>query len=180
MEVLNYDHFIDDNEIVFMTYVGFITQTLLTGMVESLEHEKEFSDIPSNCAHNIFTVFIEMTQNIIKYAKSEVKKESSYKSNGLIVVGKYVNKNYFVHSQNVVFEGDIETISKRIDEINKLSSDEIRKKYRELRRNGRHLHDKGAGIGFYEIAKRAVNIEYKFTKLNDDKYYFYLTAEIKE
>ncbi len=180
MEVLNYDHLIDDNEIVFMTYVGFITQTLLTGMLESLEHEKEFSDIPSNSAHNIFTVFIEMTQNIIKYAKSEVKKESLYKSNGLIVVGKYSSKNYFVHSQNVVLEDDVKTISERIDEINQLSSDEIRKKYRELRRNGRHIHDKGAGIGFYEIAKRAVNLEYKFTRIKNGKYYFYLTVEIKE
>ncbi len=180
MNVMNYDHFIDENEIVFMTYVGFVTQTLLTGMVESLEHEKEFADIPSNVAHNIFTIFIEMTQNIIKYAKSELLKETKYKSNGLIVVGKHTDNEYFVHSQNIVSKEDIEILSSRIDEIQNMNADEIRTKYRELRKNGRNSHDNGAGIGFYEIAKRAKSINYKFKEINEEKYYFYLTVEVKD
>jgi len=180
MEVLDYDHYLDENEVIFITYVGFVTQTLLAGMIDSLEHEQEFSDIPRGTAHNIFTIFIEVTQNIIKYAKSELLKQTSYKSNGLIVIGKTKENQYFIHSQNLVAKKDVDLITKRIEMVKKLTPEEIKQKYRELRRSGENSHECGAGIGFFEIAKRAKEMNYKFKKIGENKYYFYLTIEIKD
>ena len=53
---------------------------------------------------------------------------------------------------------------------------EIRKKYRELRRSGEKMHDKGAGIGFYEIAKNAT-IDYEFIP-EGENYYFIFKAVV--
>jgi hypothetical protein len=54
----------------------------------------------------------------------------------------------------------------------------LKKKYRELRRSGRGKHSKGAGIGFYEIAKRCSSFSHKFIKLDEDIYIFYFEANI--
>ena len=50
--------------IVFMTYVGFMSQTILSGMIEAVEHDQKLSGIPNKLTHNILSVLIEMAQNI--------------------------------------------------------------------------------------------------------------------
>ncbi|MBP6713687.1 MAG: SiaB family protein kinase, partial [Aliarcobacter sp.] len=122
---------------------------------------------------------IEMTQNIIKYSKNEFEDGNKFKSNGLILVGKNDDDDFYVHSQNIVSLADKNIIIQRIEEIKKLNEDEIRQKYKELRRSAANSHEVGAGIGFYEIAKRAKEITYDFEEINDDKSNFYLTVNIK-
>ena len=169
----------EDDGIVFMTYVGVMSQTLLSGMIKALESEQNIEGIPSKISHNVFTVLIEMTQNIIKYSKNEFEDGNKFKSNGLILVGKNDDDDFYVHSQNIVSLADKNIIIQRIEEIKKLNEDEIRQKYKELRRSAANSHEVGAGIGFYEIAKRAKEITYDFEEINDDKSNFYLTVNIK-
>lgn len=169
---------IEDGGIVFMTYIGFMSQTLLSSLIEALEKEKDFEGVPSKISHSIFTVLIEMTQNIIKYSRSDCEDTDQFKSKGLILVGKD-NEGYYVHSQNIVSLQDSIKIAKRLDEIKNMNEEEIKLKYRELRRNAMNFHVKGAGIGFYEMAKRSKKIKYEFEKINSNKLNFYLTINIK-
>ena len=179
MPIQNIKRLIEDDGIVFMTYVGVMSQTLLSGMIEALEQEQNIEGIPKKISHNVFTVLIEMTQNIIKYSKNESEDGNKFRSNGLILVGKNEDDDFYVHSQNIVSLVDKNKITQRIEEIKKLNEDEIKQRYRELRRSSANSHETGAGIGFYEIAKRAKAITYEFEEINDDKSNFYLTINIK-
>ena len=169
----------EDDGIVFMTYVGVMSQTLLSGMIEALESEQNIEGLPSKISHNVFTILIEMTQNIIKYSKNESEDGNKFKSNGLILVGKNENDDFYIHSQNIVSIADKNKIIQRIEEIKKLDEEQIKQRYKELRRSAANSHDIGAGIGFYEMAKRAKIITYEFEEINDDKSNFYLTVNIK-
>ena len=168
---------LEDSGIIFVAYVGSMTQTLLFEMIEELKEDKEMVEISSIRSHNIITILIEMTQNIMKY--TEIEEEDKSKSNGLILVGKHNENDFFVHSQNKVTVKDAKRIAERIDEIKALDESAIKLKYKELRKNASHSHEHGAGIGFYEIAKRAKMINYEFEEINTDKSYFYLTINIK-
>jgi hypothetical protein len=179
MPIRHIKKLIEDDGIVFLTYVGVMSQTLLSGMIEALEEEQNLEGVPKKISHNVFTVLIEMTQNIIKYSKNEDEDGNKFKSNGLILVGKNDDDDFYVHSQNIVSLADKNKITKRIEEIKKLNEDEIKQRYRELRRSAANSHEIGAGIGFYEIAKRAKNITYEFEEINNDKSNFYLTINIK-
>lgn len=179
MPIRHIKKIIEDDGIVFMTYVGVMSQTLLSGMIEALEQEQNLEGVPKKISHNVFTVLIEMTQNIIKYSKNEDEDGNKFKSNGLILVGKNDDDDFYVHSQNIVSLADKNKITKRIEEIKKLNENEIKQKYKELRRSAANSHEIGAGIGFYEIAKRAKNITYEFEEINNDKSNFYLTINIK-
>ena len=64
-------------------------------------------------------------------------------------------------------------------EIKELDTQGIRKRYRELRKSGQNTHEKGGGIGFFEIAKLCSGIEYEFTAINEDKYYFIMRSFMK-
>lgn len=134
MPIKHIKKLIEDDGIVFMTYVGVMSQTLLSGMIEALEQEQNIEGIPKKISHNVFTVLIEMTQNIIKYSKSESDDINLFKSNGLILVGKNEEGDFYVHSQNIVSLADKNKITKRIEEIKKLNEDEIKQRYKRAKK----------------------------------------------
>ncbi len=169
---------VEKDGIVFLTYGGFLSQSLISAMTEALEKEAEQNDLKMGVSANIFTVFIELSQNMMNYSKAKGQ-NNELKSEGLIVVGRDNLDCYYIHSQNIVNKIDKENIETTIKYIQSLSKNEIKKMYRELRRNGKNTHGKGGGIGFYEIAKRSDSIEFEFKEINENNYYFHFTAEIK-
>jgi len=159
--------------IVFLTYGGYFTQSLIVAMTEALEKEAEKSLLSMTLANNIFVVFIELSQNLMNYTK---KVEKEFDTKGLILVGKNENDGYFIYSQNIVKKEDAKKIKKTLDYILSLSKDEIKKIYRELRRTKRDSNQKGGGIGFYEVAKKSKKIEYSFEDIGNDKMIFRFKA----
>lgn len=178
MNVDNIQNMVEKDGIIFLSYGGFLTQTLIAGMTEALEKEAEYNKLNMGIANNIFTIFIELSQNVMNYSKSKNQECKEVKSEGLIVVGKDNENNYYIHSQNVIGLEDKNKIQPKLEEISTMTKDEVKKCYRELRRSGRDSHGKGGGIGFYEIAKRSNDIEFQFKKINEDKYYFHFKSKV--
>jgi hypothetical protein len=179
MEINQIQKIVENNGIVFISYGGFITQSLISSMTDALEKEVEANDINMGVSSNIFTVFIELSQNMMNYSKSIKPFCREILPGGLIIVSKDTNTNfYFVDSQNIISKDDMEKIEPKLIEIQSLDRDGIKKRYRELRRSGKDSHEKGGGIGFYEIAKRCSHINYEFKPINEDKFYFHFKASI--
>lgn len=179
MDVKKLESILKEDGIVFLTYGGFLTQSLIAGMTEALEKESQEQQLGLGAANNLFTIFIELSQNMMNYSKSKKEQNEEFDPKGLIMVGKTKGNEYYVFSQNVLDKEDQSKILPTLEEIQDMSCDEIKKRYRELRKSGKGKHGKGAGIGFYEISKRCKNIEYSFENLNDTKRYFQFNATVK-
>lgn len=176
MDIAQVQTMVDKDGIIFLSYGGYLSQTLISGMTEALEKEAEENGINMSISNNLFTIFIELSQNMMNYSKS-LNAESN-KAQGLILVSKDANFNYHIHSQNIVSLTDKEKIEPKLLEIQSLDKDGIKKRYRELRKSGQNTHGKGGGIGFYEIAKKCDTIEFDFSKIQDDRYYFHIKTTI--
>jgi len=179
MNINKVQELVDNDGIIFLSYGGYISQFLISGMTEALEKETEANDISMSVSNNIFTIFIELSQNMMNYSKTIDELDTRVKPQGLIVVSKDNNFNYFIHSQNIISIEDKEKVEPKLLEIQSLDRDGIKKRYRELRKSGQNTHGKGGGIGFYEIAKKCDAIEYNFTQINENRYYFHLKTTIK-
>ena len=166
---------VEENNIIFLTYGEFISQSLISGLTESLEIETNHNKVNLSVSNNVFIVFIELSQNIMNYAKN---KDNLEKPEGVIVVKKD-DENYYIYSQNIVATKDMVKIEPRLVDIQSLNKENLKKKYRELRKQSKDPESKGGGIGFYEIAKRCKKINYKFTKISDDVYNFYFESIIE-
>jgi hypothetical protein len=165
---------------VFISYGGLLTQSLISAMTEALEKETQESEIGMGISSNLFTIFIELSQNMLNYSKTKDKGCRDINPGGLIVVSKNIDGTvYYVHSQNVISVDDKNVIEPKLKEVQTLDRDGIKKRYRELRRSGKGTHSKGGGIGFYEIAKRCDKVDYEFMPINEDKYYFHIKTTIK-
>ena len=179
MNIIDIQRLVDKDGIIFVSYGGLLTQSLISAMTEALEKEAEQSEMNMGVSSNLFTVFIELSQNMLNYSKSKEIDDRTIEPGGLIVVSKNSSGDiYYVHSQNIISIDDREKIEPKLQEIQTFSKDEIKKRYKELRRSGKGTHAKGGGIGFYEIAKRCSGIEYEFIEINHDKYYFHIKTII--
>ena len=180
MNIAMVQDLIEKDGIVFLTYGGSLTQTLIAGMTEALENEARFNDLNMSTSNNIFTIFIELAQNMMNYTKKIYGDENGRKSEGLILVGKGNDNTYFIHSQNVIKVEDKINIERKLELIKQMDKETIKSEYRKLRKEGKDLHPLGAGIGFYEISKRCDEIDYEFKELSEDKFYFHFKARIQE
>lgn len=164
--------------IVFLAYDGFLSQALIAGMTEVLEKKALENNLDIGVSSNIFTIFIELAQNMMNYSKAKSDSSTVFKSQGLIIVGCDASGDYYVHSQNVISAEDRQKIEPKLIEIQSLDKEGIKQRYKELRRSGKNSHGKGGGIGFYEIAKRCDMIKYDFIPINESKFYFHFHAHI--
>jgi hypothetical protein len=129
--------------------------------------------------NNIFSVFIEQSQNIKNYEQLLLKENiNTILWNSIILIAKKSNK-YIILSGNVVEKEDINDIKKQIENLNSLDKENIKKLYNQtLKKSVKNNSDK-TGLGFLEMAKRATDkFEYDFIKLNDNFYYFILITKV--
>jgi len=172
MDINALHNMVEKEGIVFLTYGGFMSQALISNMTEALEFEAEDNNLDMSVSTNIFTIFIELAQNMMNYSKVKAENSEATKAEGLIVVGRENDERYYIHSQNIIDIGDKEKIEPKLIEIQSLDREGIKQRYKELRRSGANSHGKGGGIGFYEISKRCNEVEYNFKKINETKFYF--------
>ena len=159
---------------IILEYEGILTQAIIAHNIDIIEHS--INNI--NIVAKLSTLVVEVTQNMMKYSKTHEIGCRDIRPAGYIRVMK-IDNNYFVESKNIVSIDDKMKIEKTLQEISKLDEKELKKRYRELRRSGENMHNQGGGIGFYEIAKLSKDIEYKFEKINQDKFYFTMKIIIK-
>jgi hypothetical protein len=169
---------IEKDGIIFISYDGVISQSVISELTEKLEVETEGNDIKMGIANNMLTIFVELSQNMMNYSKNEEVGSREISPNGIIVVSKDSEENYYIDSQNILSVDDKEKITPKLIDITTLDRDGIKKRYKELRRSGKDSHEKGGGLGFYEIAKRCDEVSYDFASINEDKEYFHLRAKI--
>jgi serine phosphatase RsbU (regulator of sigma subunit) len=148
----------DINEKEIFRYEGVITQNVISMSIDNIENSIDNLSIVSKLS----TLTIEMCQNIMNYSNFNGKKSHGYIEIREISTNHEIK--YEIITKNMVNEEEKIKIENRLNEISNLTKKEIKQKYKELRKSGEYKHKRGGGIGFYEIAKIADNMQYFFEK----------------
>jgi len=153
-------------------YDGVMTQNVIAAIMDNLEAKiKNLSTLAT-----ISTITIEYCQNMMNYSKEKQAYSKTIDPAGVIEVTLINESYYIVRAKNIVSFEDKQKIKTKLQEIKKLDKKALKQRYRELRRSGKNTHEKGGGIGLYEIAKVSDEIDYYFTAINEDKYYFSMSS----
>lgn len=176
----------------------FFVQTMLSDQMIStgfplvykgpLDHEsmKFFTsmakeEIAKNCPdksvqRRIFHVMVEMIQNITKH--SATSNEKGLQGNGIFVVGG--NDEYFyVITGNVIESEKVKILEDTIEQLNKLSREELQTLYKNQIRGGELSKKGGAGLGLIDILRKTENkFGYQFLRLDTENQFFILKATI--
>ena len=137
-------------------FSGYMTEEILSGIGTALKRKLEIEDAGRSTSKSLFSVFVELVQNVIRYsAEHEVhpREDGLYDLRyGVLTVGRD-NDHYFVACGNMVRFKDADRLSSNLAHIKTLDKDGLKALYKETLKGDVPEGSKGAGVGFIEIAR---------------------------
>jgi hypothetical protein len=160
-------------ERLMFVYRGIVTNENSESLLMLLEKEMENSEFGFVGRKRLFMFVLESLQNVSRHSD-----HNQYGEMSLVVYSKS-GAGYTVSTGNVIETDKIDDLKAKLDEINKLDSEEIRNVYRQMLSNAEFSSKGGAGLGLIEMAKKTGNkLDYDFIKLDDSFSYFILSKTV--
>lgn len=160
-------------ERLMFVYRGVVTNENSVPLLMLLEKEMENSEFGFVGRKRLFMFVLESLQNVSKHSDKH-----GYSDMSLVLYSK-TNTGYTVTTGNVLPEASITDLKGRLDEINHLHPDEIRKVYRQMLGKSEISNKGGAGLGLIEMARKTGNkLDYDFVPINDHFAYFILSKTV--
>lgn len=166
---------------IIFCFSGPISQHVIEGIGGTLKQKMEIEDTDLNTSQKVFSVFVEQMQNIVNYSADRVIPEDRQEGEiriGVLVVGKE-DGHFYVLCGNKISQEYAETIRAQLDIVARMDKDELKKLYRERRKMATQTVEKGSGLGFIDIARKATRpIEFDFFPVDSDFVFFTIKAGI--
>lgn len=171
----------DDEGIIFF-YNGYFSHKVLLALGETIKNKFNSKDMDRSISRKIFSIFVEQVQNIIRYSDDNLTNLDAQEEirAGMIVIGLDPGNNkYFVSFGNYISHENAEKLSVKLEEIQQMDKETLKKAYKKKMLEGPDEESKGAGLGFLEIAKSATEpIEFEFKEDSEQKSFFLFRAYI--
>ena len=169
---------------ITLVYSGPLWAEGIAGIAGTLKKRLEVDELPLELSQEVFSVFVEQMTNMLMYsAEKEVfqtaDKNVAELSKGTFILGKS-GKAYVIQTGNAVKNESVENTKNKIDYLNTLDKQALRKYYNaQARLENNNPESKGAGLGFIEIARRiSSKIEYSFEPYSEGISFFTLYVTI--
>lgn len=162
---------------LILVYEGEFTQEITKSVLSMAERNMDAYGEESSTKRKVFNVMVECLQNISKHAEN-FEESDDFKNNAVFMIGKK-NEAYFITSGNPIANDEVESMSNRLDNINSLDKDGLKKLYKDIIKNG-ELSDKGgAGLGFVDMARKSgQKLRFDFEPINQKLSFFSLKTTI--
>ncbi|MCV9879130.1 SiaB family protein kinase [Brenneria izbisi] len=141
---------------ITLYYVGYFSQNIISSLAETVRLQLEKKQVPAGIRRKLFSAFIEMVQNIIRYSAADlaIVDQAHEVRHGAVCIG-YENGKYFLLSANQVTPEDIEKLRGRLEPLRYMTIEEIRLAYKASLRAQAPPWSKGADIGLLTVARDA-------------------------
>lgn len=180
LELLEYYKKMCERNIV-LDFQGAISQEMVVGMAELLKNKFSQEVGRANSVKKLFSIFIEMAQNIAIYSAERVYLNDRHGDVGAgIIVVTEEKKNYNITSGNLVKKTSIPKIIEQCQKINRMNKEELRQFYKAQIKSSRRRGKRGAGVGLIDIARKSGNkIQYSVTPVEGLNSFLVLAVKIK-
>lgn len=171
----------EDNPRVVISYLGPVTKSVITEFCEEIKQKLEADE---RVVRKVFSVFLELTHNVLKY--SEYKTNSfNIRKSSLGFFALYQEKSeetnqttYKIIAGNPVKKPELEKLSDYCEYINSLDGQHLRSLKREKRMQSlvEDEFSENAGIGLIKV-KMLSNAPLKYSSIDIDQHYSFFTFQ---
>ncbi|MCS7005520.1 MAG: SiaB family protein kinase [Cytophagales bacterium] len=168
---------------VFLYYKGPFDEIILNKIGTYLRYK--FPASPRACG-KLFSIFIELAQNISYYSAETEIYDDSEKRHGIGTIAILdAGEKFKLISGNLVENDIVDDIVSKIEKINQLDHEGLRQLKKEVRSSPRKEGHKGGNIGLIQIAIKSENPLEVETKPYDAQHSFitlttYINKDIEE
>ncbi len=165
---------------IVMSYKGAASGKLLDSIITVAQAKLTEIELKRSVKKRVFGVLVEVLQNIHHhFNNSNVHVHSQNGEDSIMFVFAKKDGNYSVTTGNYIADSEILPLKTRLEEINSMTPDQVKEKYREILKTGEISAKGGAGLGIIDIARKSGSkLQYEFRKHNDNLSFFSLTVTI--
>ena len=173
---INDFHSIMEKNDIVLIYEGNFSQDFTKSMLAFMERKFISEEVESNVRRKIFNVMVEVLQNLSKHKYQDELTGQLFSSSFLI---GYNSDSYFIISGNPIVNDHIPSLKEKLQHINSLDKDGLKKAYKEVRLKGKFSEVGGAGIGLIDMARKSGNeLDYEFKPIDNRISFFSLVVKI--
>jgi hypothetical protein len=163
---------------IMICFSGRLSQELIEEYGAAVKKYMETEDRPMNEIFNIFSIFIEQTQNIKNYCSS-IAEDACFElvhQSSIITIGKTEQGSY-ISSGNYIKNEHVEKLTQRVEKLIPLDKTALKKLYKDQLREAPEDSSQGAGIGLIEMARKAtVPLQFTVSPVDEQLSFFTLKA----
>lgn len=176
LNLFDYYSFTNSKDVV-VSYKGPVTEVIMAEI--SRDIREKLSDHPT-AGRRLFSVFIELAQNVLYYSAEKITFSNRNDSVGILLLTKQ-DGQYVFSSGNLIKNSDLDELVSSCQKINSLDRDDLRKFKREMRNQpAQSEKSKGAGIGLIHVALTSRHpLELEHRKIDEEHSFFALSVKIK-
>jgi hypothetical protein len=165
-------------ERILICFNGPISRTLISEIGLALKEHIQSTRQCMSSAMDVFSAYIEMSQNIRHYTAAQGYGEPE--ATATVVIAESAQGSYVVSAGNVVEDADGQRLLERVSQLASLDKAELKSLYKEqLRRPRDEQQSSGAGLGLIEIARKTTApLECSLDLLEAGRAFFTLRATI--
>jgi hypothetical protein len=141
-----------DQQQIMVCFNGPINAALIEEIGRALRDYLNHQQEQPSAVADIFAVYIEMTQNIRRYADQHP--ELAGATNAAIIVSREEG-HYVISAGNVVAPDDGQELLKRVDELAAMDRTELKAFFKAQLRQPREILNGSAGLGLIDMARKA-------------------------
>jgi hypothetical protein len=166
-----------ENDIYFL-WSGHITPDVSREFISFNEAKLSEDDIESNHRRRVFSILVEIIENVAKYSPG---KEAEKKYGMPVAMIRYRDSTYYITTFNLIPGEGVKRLREKIDAINSFDREGLKEFYiKSLSEQSKSSEGTG-NMGLIDMARKSGNkLEYKFEKINDLYSYYLITVTVKE
>jgi anti-sigma regulatory factor (Ser/Thr protein kinase) len=167
------------NDKLSFIYQGSFNDEITDRIIDISETNILNQQDETKISNKVSFLLAECFQNIIRHGENSAAKAKSTEAAGIFIT-RNIGKSYYISSANIVENKDVDGLKEKIEEINKLSQEELKRLYIDVLANREFSKKGGAGLGLIEMARKSgQKLEFEFEPVDDEFSYFYLQIKLK-
>ena len=139
---------------ILLCFNGPISRSLIEEIGNALKNYLQAENAQPTAAMDVFSIYIEMTQNIRHYAQS--RGYGDLESAATVIVARDAEERYLVQAGNIVEAADGEALLARVDALASMDKAQLKATYKtQLRQPRDAAATTGAGLGLIDVARKS-------------------------
>jgi hypothetical protein len=160
---------------VYLMWSGHISSDVGKEVLSFTETKLAEEDIESNLRKRVFSILVEILENVAKYSPG---REAEEQYGMPVAIIKLVNKEYTLSTGNLILNTEVDHLKEKLDTINTYDKVGLKELFRKSLSGQTINSDSTGNMGLIDMARKSGSkLLYQFEKKSD--LYSYYTLKVK-
>jgi hypothetical protein len=163
---------------VNMVWCGHLSSDIGKEVLSLTETNLSEEDIESNLRRRVFSILVELLDNVSKYSPG---KDAEREFGMPVVIISFNDKAYSLTTGNLILNSQVDHLKEKIDIINKYDKTGLKQFFIKSLSGQKTDTDSTGNMGLIDMARKSGSrLDYKFEKVNELYSYYIVTVKVSE